>query len=347
MYYQKENPHGGDIYGEPVLLDYSANTNPLGVPPAVIAAATEALSQADRYPDPYCRTLVKAIAANEGVPGEYILCGNGASELIYAFCAAAQVKIAASPAPTFSEYASALKLYGGETQLYPLRREDDFLPDGGFLQWLQDLSPDAVFLCNPNNPTGRLFPDAFITELVALCKLMKARLFVDECFLDLTDKGKSMKDSLAGWSGLFILRAFTKSYGMAGLRLGYCLSSDTALLRRMSELTPPWDISSPAQAAGTAALGEKDFIRRARDLIGRERPRLKSSLESIGLYVCPSDANYLLFQGPKGLAERLQLRGIAVRNCANYPGLGTGWYRIAVRMAEENDRLLAAMRECV
>ena len=179
MYYQIKNPHGGDIYAEPLELDYSANTNPLGVPPAVIAAAAAALEKADRYPDPYCRDLVKAIAAAEGVKPEYILCGNGASELIYAFCASAGVKKAAALAPTFSEYAAAVELFGGKTVLYPLRREDGFLPGEDFPAWLRAERPEAVFLCNPNNPTGRLFPPELIIEVAPLCKQNGARLFVD------------------------------------------------------------------------------------------------------------------------------------------------------------------------
>ncbi len=347
MYYQIKNPHGGDIYAEPLELDYSANTNPLGVPPAVIAAAAAALEKADRYPDPYCRDLVKAIAAAEGVKPEYILCGNGASELIYAFCASAGVKKAAALAPTFSEYAAAVELFGGKTVLYPLRREDGFLPGEDFPAWLRAERPEAVFLCNPNNPTGRLFPPELIMEVETLCKQFGARLFVDECFLELAHGGESLKGLLAGFPGLFILRAFTKSYGMAGLRLGYCFCSDSALLHRMAELTPPWDVSGPAQAAGTAALGEGEFLRRARELIDRERPRLQRALEAMGLYVCPSDVNYLLFQGPKSLLGDLRKKGIALRDCANFPGLGAGWYRMAVRTEEENDRLLAALRACL
>ena len=347
MYYQTKNPHGGDIYASPVELDYSANTNPLGVPPAVIAAAAQALERADRYPDPYCRALVKAIAEAEGVQPEYIFCGNGASELIFAFCAAAQLGKAAALAPTFSEYASALELFGGSTVLYPLRQEWGFLPGTDFLDWLRAERPEAVFLCNPNNPTGRLLPHDLIMQVITLCKQIGARLFVDECFLELSCGGESLKGELAGFPGLFILRAFTKSYGMAGLRLGYCLSADGALLKRMAELTPPWDVSIPAQAAGVAALGEGEFLRRAKALIDRERPRLKAALEAMGLYVCPSDVNYLLFRGPETLAGDLRSRGIALRECANFPGLGPGWYRMAVRTEEENDRLLAAMGECV
>ncbi len=347
MYYQTKNPHGGDIYGEPVELDYSANTNPLGVPPAVIAAAAEALTRADRYPDPYCRALVKAIAAAEKVPADCILCGNGASGLIFSFCAAARPRKAAALAPTFSEYAATAGLFGCETVLYPLRQELGFLPGRDFLEWLRAREPEAVFLCNPNNPTGRLLPRELIIEALTLCKQTNARLFVDECFLELASGGESLKGVLAEYPGLFLLRAFTKSYGMAGLRLGYCLCADKALLGRMAALTPPWDVSAPAQAAGAAALGEGDFLRRAVALIDRERPRLKAALEALGLWVCPSDVNYLLFRGPESLLGDLRKKGIALRDCANFPGLGPGWYRMAVRTEEENDRLLAAMKECL
>ena len=347
MYYQMKNPHGGDIYETPVLLDYSANTNPLGVPPAVIAAAAEALKKADRYPDPYCRALVKAIAASEGVAENRILCGNGASELIFSFCAAAGAKSAAALAPTFSEYASAFALYGGETALYPLKEADGFLPDGGFLPWLRETRPEVLFLCNPNNPTGRLLPASLWEALLPLARELGIRLFVDECFLELSEGGVSLKDRLGEYPNLFLLRAFTKSYGMAGLRLGYCFSADEGLLARMAAVSPPWDVSAPAQAAGAAALGERAFLERAKDLIRRERPRMAAAMADLGLRVFPSDVNYLLFRGPEALLADLRARGIALRDCANFPGLGPGWYRAAVRTGEENDRLLAAMRECV
>ena len=347
MYYQTVNPHGGDIYKEPVLLDYSANTNPLGVPPAVIEAAAEALKRADRYPDPYCRALVKAIAASEGVAESHILCGNGASELIFSFCAAAGAKRAAALAPTFSEYASAFELYGGETALYPLKEADAFLPDEGFCPWLRETRPEVLFLCNPNNPTGRLLPASLWDVLLPLTGELGIRLFVDECFLELSEGGVSLKDRLADYPNLFILRAFTKSFGMAGLRLGYCFSADAELLTRMSAVSPPWDVSAPAQAAGAAALGEREFLARAKALIRRERPRMAAAMGEMGLRVYPSDVNYLLFRGPESLLADLRSRGIALRDCANFPGLGPGWYRTAVRTEEENDRLLAAMRECV
>jgi len=201
-----------------------------------------------------------------------------------------------------------------------------------------------VFLCTPNNPTGRLLPREIADGAIEYCKKNGARLFLDECFLDLAG-GASLKSRLSEYPGLFILRAFTKTFGMAGLRLGYGLCSDKALLSRMAELTPPWDVSSAAQAAGVAAIGESSFADRARELVEAERPKLKLGLEALGLYVCPSEANYLLFFGPEDLGAALLSRGILLRDCANFHGLGPGWYRTAVRTASESGRLITAVRE--
>lgn len=343
MLYRKKNPHGGAAFEEGVRLDLSANTNPLGTPPAVLAAVRETLDRIRDYPDPYCRELVSAIAAHEGVDRSRILCGNGAAELIYAYAEAAKPKTAVELAPTFSEYAQGLERQGCRVERYLLREETGFLPEEGLLDFLAERRPEAVFLCTPNNPTGRLFPPALMDRVMDLCRDMGSRLFVDECFLDLSEGGVSLRSRLEEWPGLFLLKAFTKSYGMAGLRLGYCLTADGDLLEKMSEVSQPWNVSVPAQAAGIAALGQGAFLDRARAMIREERPKLKAGLEALGLRVCPSDANYLLFRGPHDLGDRLLERGIALRSCANYHGLGPGWFRTAVRTREENDRLLAAM----
>ena len=103
MLYQTQNPHGGDIYGRPVRLDFSANTNPYGTPLGVLEAVSSALPMMHRYPDPYCRTLIRAISEFENVPPEFILCGSGAAELIYSYGEALRPKTAVELAPTFSE----------------------------------------------------------------------------------------------------------------------------------------------------------------------------------------------------------------------------------------------------
>lgn len=346
MLYQTENPHGGDRYGQPVTLDFSANTNPLGTPESVRQAVIDCVQQLDHYPDPYCRQLCQAIADYEGVPVSYILCGNGAAELIYAFCAARRPRRAMELAPTFSEYSAALEQVGCEVVRYALSPQRGFRLEEGILTALEGEKPDVLFLCNPNNPTGALIPPQLMEQIAALCQTQSITLFVDECFLDLTDGADtlSLKSRLAHMPGLFLLKAFTKSFGMAGLRLGYGLCANQALLSAMGRSVQPWNVSLPAQMAGAAALGERDFLRRAREVIRTQRTWLTEALEGLGMAVCPSQTNYLLFYSKIPLEEGLLARGIRIRPCENYPGLTRGWYRIAVRLPGENRQLIDALR---
>lgn len=344
MLYQTKNPHGGDIYKETMLLDYSANTNPYGTPAGVRLAMQRVLEEVHHYPDPYCRKLVQAIAAFEQVPEEWILCGNGAAELIYACCAAWKPKRALELAPTFSEYAQALSVVSCETERYVLPREQDFLLGEEFLSYLQEKKPEILFLCNPNNPTGRLIAPELLERIADICHRQGTFFFLDECFLDFTDC-KSAKRMLKRYPELLILKAFTKSYGMAGVRLGYCLSADSGVLKKMATVTQPWNVSMLAQAAGVAALQETEFLQQTKQMIKGERERLFYGLKALGFAVCPSDANYLLFHGKAGLDQALKRKQIAIRSCENYEGLEAGWYRIAVRLPSENDRLLYAIRQ--
>jgi len=345
MLYEKKNPHGGDRQGRAIKLDFSVNTNPLGPPEAVKRAVVESANLLDQYPDPNCRELVKALAEHEGVPERYILCGSGAAELIYSYCGAARPRRALELAPTFSEYSSALEAAGCPVERWKLRIEDDFALQEDFLEALAESLWDALFLCNPNNPTGRLINTALLEEICKICHRRGVRLFLDECFLDLSDGGQSMKRLLADVPELFLLKAFTKTYAMAGLRLGYGLSADRALLAAMSRGVQPWNVSVPAQAAGAAALGETAYLERTRQMIREERAFLAAELEKLGLSPCRSQANYLLFHSGRELQKPLLERGILLRDCSNYRGLGPGWYRTAVRTREENRALLDALRE--
>lgn len=342
MLYNTQNPHGGDVYGAAVTLDFSSNVHPLGTPPGVVEAIRAAAAQVRQYPDPYCRALTAAIAAHEGVPQPYVLCGGGAAELIYAYCDALRPRLAAEPAPTFSEYRTAAAHFGAQLAQYPLRAPD-FLPDEGLLAFLKERKPDVLFLCTPNNPTGVTLPRGLLEAALRICRAQGTRVLLDECFLDFTDEA-SAKDLLEAYPNLLILKAFTKNYALAGVRAGYCLTADRQLLEKMSACSQPWNVSVPAQAAALAALREPDWPAKARPLIAAQRAVLTADLTALGLTVCPSQANYLLFRGPAGLDAALLRQKIAIRSCANYPGLGEGWYRTAVRLPEENEALLDALR---
>ena len=345
MLYGTKNPHGGDVYGEDIVLDFSSNVNPLGTPPNVLSAISHAALHVRQYPDPYCRALTAAIAAHEQVPEAFLLCGAGAAELIYAYCDALRPKKAMELAPTFSEYSAAASHFGADIVRASLQAPD-FLPDERILDKLQSQAPDVLFLCTPNNPTGQTIGRPLLRSVLDLSLAQGTRVLLDECFLDFTDE-KSAKDLLRRYENLLILKAFTKSYALAGLRVGYCLTGDARLLAQMAACAQPWNVSLPAQEAAAAALQNPDWVKRARSLISEQREYLTRALQSLKLTVCPSKANYLLFRAPVGLDEALRREKIAIRNCENYAGLCPGWYRIAVRLAKENEALVNAIRRAL
>ena len=343
--------HGGDWAGYRAefgcdALDFSANVSPLGLPAGVAAAITNALPTADRYPDPLCRELRAALARAEGVPADWILCGNGAADLIFRLALAVRPRRALLPAPTFAEYEAALQTVGCAVQRVFLREENEFAVTEEFIDAVTP-ETDIVFLCQPNNPTGQVTPPALVERLVRRCAECSAVLVVDECFLDfLPDRDAwTAKQLLRDTPQLIILKAFTKLYAMAGVRLGYALCGDAALLEKMRGAGQPWAVSSLAQAAGLAALQETAYAGAVRALIAEQRPRMAAGLRALGLRVMDGQANYLLFRATPDFGEKLRRRGAVVRSCANYPGLDAAWYRTAVRTAEENTRLLQIMGE--
>lgn len=343
--------HGGDWAGYEAEcgecpLDFSANVSPLGLPRGVRDAVVRSLETAERYPDPLCRALGGAIAGVEEVSPDWVLCGGGAADLIYRAVLAKRPGRALVTAPAFAEYEAALALAGCGIDCFFLRESEDFMLGESFLEAITP-DTDMVFLCQPNNPTGRTIPRTLLCAVLERCRAAKALLVVDECFCGLLDQPEmfTMKGLLGEHPNLLILKAFTKLYAMAGLRLGYCVCGDAALLDAMRGAGQPWAVSGPAQAAGIAALRETQYVQAVRALVARERPRLAGELSRLGLRVIPGEANYLLFFSPAPLLEPLRERGILLRDCGNYRGLEAGWYRTAVRTQEENRRLIQSLEE--
>ena len=232
MLYREDYPHGGDRYRRPIRLDFSVNTNPFGPLPEVVEAALGSRGELDRYPDPYCRELVQAIARKEQLPEEYILCGNGAADLIDLYVRALRPRMALEAAPTFSEYRRSLTAVGCEVREVVLTRESGFVWEESLLSRLDEEQPDLLVLCNPNNPTGRLISPSLLDRILSRCDERGIAVLIDECFIDLADRRESRTTDLAHYPGLMILNAFTKSHSLAGLRLGYCMTADSRLLAR-------------------------------------------------------------------------------------------------------------------
>ncbi len=337
--------HGGDIYGNPgILLDASVNTNPLGMPPEVRQALLSRMEEWGLYPDAECRALRAAIAEKEGVPADWILCGNGAADLIYRLCYALRPRTALVCAPGFSEYERALKQVDARVSHHTLKAEEGFaLTEEIERKIVPGL--DLLFLCNPNNPTGRLIPEALLARILKRARGTGTVVVIDECFLGFAGEGLSCKRHLRAMPALVILAAMTKMYALAGLRLGYLLCSNPKLLQKTKDAAQSWSVSTPAQIAGAAALSSAGWEENTRALIARERAFLMERLQELGAEVFPSEANYILFRAKKPLYAPLLEAGILIRSCVNFRGLDASYERIAVKTRDDNLRLIGAMKE--
>ncbi len=349
------NEHGGDIYSyDKKMLDFSANINPLGLHKAVKQAAVAAIDRVEQYPDPENRKLRSAVSDKEGVPQDRIICGNGAAELIFNIVTAIKPRKVLIPAPTFSEYEKAADTVNAEKVFYYLSEDRDFCMDDGILSMI-DSSVDILFLCNPNNPTGKTIPRDLLIRIADKCAENGVHLVLDECFLDFVDGGKDLSiiPFLQKYEHrLFVLKSFTKMYAMPGIRLGYGMTYDEELLDAIKKNRQPWNVSVVAEEAGIAACVHHEEIEtETRLFTGAERKRIMKSLRDFpedNIKVYDAEANYIFFKAAAvnggSLEDALLAQQIIIRNCANYRGLGEGYYRIAVRTPEENDMLIRALK---
>lgn len=385
-----EYQHGGDIYSREILWDFSANINPLGPPQSVKEAIRQSVKCCAAYPDNECRRLVQALSAYHDCPKEDILCGNGAADIIWLLAAAIRPEYAIIPAPTFSEYERALAaarsriihVYASEEAVpgedisekaslgegvseeaslgaEPFSVHASPLMEAAMLQeCLLDKEngrkpQGMIVLCNPNNPTGLVMEREEVVCLAEFAEKRNIVLLLDECFMDFLDcpKAYSMLSLRHQFPHLVILKAFTKLYGMAGLRLGYCLTGNHLLLEQIRQQRQPWSVSTPAQMAGLAALSENGYVERTRKIIARGREQLFRGLKALGFQVWPGRTNYLFFRDMCAEAERQYLyqfcleKKLLLRCCGNYPGLDGSYYRVCIKTKEENEHLLVVLKE--
>lgn len=339
--------HGGDVYRNRVKLDFSVSLNPLSIPQSVMDAALLGLSEMHQYPDPSQQKLREGIASAENAAVRNVICSSGASELLMAVCHAFRPRRALVTAPCYSGYERALRAVGAEVIEYELDEAGGFRLDEGLLYTLAGEDIDMVILADPNNPDGRLIDAGLKKRLADVCDGMGITLVMDECFMPLTSRGLEhapIRDRALH------LRAFTKTFAIPGIRIGYMLSNDSGKLSRIAAQLPEWNVSRIAERMGEAAaevLGNTSYLRNSVTYIASERQRLTRGLRTMGIRVYESDTNYILFRTWPGLYQKLLSRGILIRRCDSFSGLDDSFYRIAVRTHEDNDVLLKTLRELV
>lgn len=344
--------HGGDIYRNKVLLDYSVNVNPLGIPEGVKKAIQESVQACCQYPDQSAFRLRQAISQMTGVDMGNIQCGNGASELFLAILHALRPRRTLLPVPCFGGYEYAARAAGSEIVPLMMRRQEQFCMTEAF--WEEQLhdkvqAGDVLVLANPNNPVGNLLQPQLLVRMVKTCQEKGAIVIVDECFLELTGREQthSMKAYMQTYQNLIIVRAFTKLFAIPGIRLGYLFGADEQLLARINGQLPEWNVSLLAQEAGIAACRESEYLHKSIQLIQKQRQFLEKELTGQGITVFRSAANYLLLHTTLPLYEQLLQRGILIRECSSYYGLSCDYYRIAVKLPAQNQLLLRQMKDVV
>lgn len=345
--------HGGNIYGNEIEYDFSVNLNPLGPPKSVQDALAAALNHVEEYPDPEYRELRRGLANYWQLAEEQIVPGNGASELIPGIIRTLSPKNCMVTAPCYSGYETALNVAAPSCRIHriPLRAEDDFTLPENTCQEIARVKPNLLILTNPNNPNGKRISANRLREIADACRMAGTVLLVDECFLALSggDEDSLIHCIRSEVLPAVVLRAFTKTFAIPGVRLGYAVCSAPMAERIRREL-PEWNLSVFAQYAGTAALeaaagGTSGYLAALVEMIAREREYLTAELESLGFRVFPSDANYILFQSrDRELHQKLLDKGILIRDCRDYHGLTAGFYRTAVRTHRENTALLQCLR---
>lgn len=348
--------HGGEIFKAArkqgisweEMLDFSANLNPLGTPAKISEAVTNAVVKISHYPDCELTDLKEAIGRKEGTPPSFVLCGNGAADLIFrlAHLLYTGKNSAMIFSPTFLEYERAFGCAGWEIRRERRKRLKEERPDQVF-DGLK--AGDIVIICNPNNPDGELLSREILLDIVSFLRERGVRVLLDECFLDFALEWS--QDTCTGflqeYENLILLKSFTKMYAMAGLRLGYLLWSDEKMLLRLRQAGQDWSVNTLAAEAGLAALSLDGFEEKTRVYVAEERKFLKEGLEKLGLLVSDGKANFLLFRTRHKipLAEELMKGNILIRECGNYPGLTDRDYRTAVRSRAENEKLLAQLKK--
>ncbi len=325
------------------IIDFSANVNSLGVPRWMGKVLKENISCIANYPDPESRELRLSLGKYLGVDENCVAVGNGSAELIYQIVAAIKPKTAVLLSPTFSEYEKALQGHGSKVSFVRLSEENGFEVDLGKVA-REARDKDLVFLCNPNNPTGRLIPSARMIPWIKSFKRTKTFIVIDEAFID-WEPGESIAGLVKESTRLVVLRSLTKFFGLAGLRLGYCVMSP-ALASRMKNIRQPWSVNIFAQKVGKRILEDRDFQKKNRAFLKKERDFLASQFDRFdGLKAYPSSVNFLLLKVDsvdvsRSMQKYLLERGIFVRDCGNFRELDSRFVRVSVLKRKENLCLL-------
>lgn len=351
----KRPVHGGQGWRLSGVEDFSHNLNPYGPPAELPQLVAEAAKQLDHYPDDVSADFREAVASLHGVSPENVIAGAGSAELIRLYPEVflshkARVII---PRPTFSEYSHACRMQGANILDVPLVEGDGFCLDLNATLEKLPLAK-AVYVCNPNNPTGTLESRRKIMELVDACERTGKLVFLDETLLELVEGHESIScmKEVQNHRNLFIISSLTKSFAIPGLRVGYGVGSEE-IINMMDRARLSWNLGVIEQYVGARLLREHmDHVRKAAEMMAGERGRIKKAVDSTNLFSPLTEQSFFFFarvSNPRlsgeDITEYLLPRKVLVRDCSTFGRPFDRFVRFSVKTPEKNDRLIQAMEE--
>ena len=330
---------------DPSIIDFSSNVTPIGIPSSVKKILKKNIDNIKDYPDFSSSLVLSSLKKYTKLEKSNLLVGNGAIEIIYNFCFAfLSKKISVLiPIPTFQEYEIAAKLSNCKISYFKTmdlsKNLDLFIS--------QIPKRGCIFICNPNNPTGKLLLKSQLLDIIKAAKKLSTIVFVDECFIEMVPtSNESVISYIKKYDNLFVLRSLTKSFALPGIRIGYAAASNQ-IINILQKIKIPWSVNSLAQNAATTALENKSHLKKSNLIIKKELNYLKNKINTLNGFDCyDSSTNFILiktkFDSTK-LQQKLLKQNILIRNCKNFRGLDNHHIRVAVKSHKDNLKLVKAL----
>jgi len=300
------------------------------------------------YPDLQSTTLSSSLKKFIGLPKSNLVVGNGAIEIIYNFCSTfLSKKSVLIPIPTFAEYETAAKLSDCKISFFKTMNLSENLDS--FISQIPENG--CIFICNPNNPTGIILSKKQLTKIISSAKQKSCIVFVDECFIELVpESNQSVLNLINKYDNLFVLRSLTKSFGLAGIRIGYAVASKQ-FIDILQKIKIPWSVNVLAQEAGIVAIKNKSHLIKSKSIIKKEYNFLKNKISNIQGFEClDSSTNFILIkikQDSTKLQKKLLKHKILIRDCKNFRGLNNHYIRVAIKSHKDNLKLVNALRATI
>ena len=326
------------------IVDFSSNITPAGIPTPVKSILKKRLNKMEHYPDLHSSDLISNLKKYTGLSKTNLIVGNGAIEIIYNFCSAflSKKRILIS-VPTFGEYEAAAKLAECKITFFKTMNLSENLDS--FISKIP--TNGCIFVCNPNNPTGSILSKKQLTKIILSAKRKSCLVFIDESFIELVPQSnQSILNLIKIYDNLFVLRSLTKSFALAGIRIGYAGSSKE-IINILQKIKIPWSVNALAQEAGIIAINNKQYLKKSKLIIKKESNFLKNKISDLPGFECyDSSTNFILIktkQDSTKIQKKLLKHKILIRDCKNFRGLNNHYIRIAVRSHQDNLKLIQAL----